>query len=52
MKTHRLEGTYVTIAEYAKANNISKRGASFRVRAKSFPYELVDLGGQLLIKIS
>jgi hypothetical protein len=51
-ETIKMNGEYQTIEQYAKANNISKRGARKRVERKSFSQEVVKFERLILIKIS
>lgn len=47
----KLNGEYQTIEQYAKANNISNRGARKRAESKYFDKEVVRFERLILIKI-
>jgi len=49
--TITLNGEYQTIEQYAKANNISRRGARKRAEVKTFPHEIIRFDRLILIKI-
>lgn len=49
--TIKLNGEYQTIEQYAKAQNISRRGARKRVESKYFPHDIIRFERLILIKI-
>ena len=49
MKKYVLSGTYTTVAEYAKANKITRKGAHLRLaRLKA---DVVRVGMQVLVRL-
>lgn len=52
MKTIKLNGEYTTAAEYAKENNINNRTLRLKLKNRELPYEVVQVAGTYLIKIS
>lgn len=46
-----LHGTYQTIEQYAKTNNISRRGARKRAESKNFPQDIIKFERLILIRI-
>lgn len=52
VKTITLNGEYTTAAEYAKENNINSRTLRLKLKKRELPYEVVQVAGTYLIKIS
>lgn len=52
MKVFRLNGTYVTLAEYARAEGITNRGAKARLKSPNRQLFHFKMGNQIFIKLS